>query len=187
MIYFIFNEYFKRSSPSDYDDCDFYFNGILASSAHPNCLPSLYHFMLTPRKPFGLELDYYGVRPHSKEVVHFRNAFRCRSANSLRPPTQTSCGDDLRSRGNATRSRLVSSSTNADEPMIPPRGATGSHLITTVNCHSSFRFPPQHTLRARGVCSRIPHFGVHPPPHVHFSAHVCVPYIIPHSPPSMLH
>ena len=62
--------------------------------------------------------EYNG--PHGKEVVHFRNAFRCRSANSLRPPTQTSCGDDLRSRGNATRSRLVSSSTNADEPMIPP-------------------------------------------------------------------
>ena len=36
-------------------------------------------------------------------------------------------------------------------------GPTGSHLITTVNCHGSFRFPPQHTLRARGVCSRIPH------------------------------
>ena len=47
-------------------------------------------------------LKYNGVRPHGKEVVHFRNAFRCRSANSLRPPTQTSCGDDLRSRGNAT-------------------------------------------------------------------------------------
>ena len=46
---------------------------------------------------------YNGVRPHGKEVVvHLRNAFRCRSANSLRPPTKTSCGDDLRSRGNAT-------------------------------------------------------------------------------------
>ena len=39
-------------------------------------------------------------------------------------------------------------------------------MITTVNCHSSFLFPPQHTLRARGVCSRIPHPGVCPPQHV---------------------
>ena len=36
-------------------------------------------------------------------------------------------------------------------------GPTGSHLITTVNCHSSFRLPHQHTLSPRGVCSRIPH------------------------------
>ena len=52
-------------------------------------------------------------------------------------------------------------------------------MITRVNCHSSFRFPPQHTLSPRGVCSRIPHPGVCPPQHVPFSVHVYV-YIIPY-------
>ncbi len=71
------------------------------------------------------------------------------------------------------------------------RGPTGSHLITTVNCHSSFRFPPQHTLRARGVCSRIPHpRQISRDSHGQLSTHVYILHIIPflgcppHSPPT---
>ena len=59
-------------------------------------------------------------------------------------------------------------------------GSTGSHMITTVNCHSSFRFPPQHTLRARGVCSRIPHLRhFRRATHGQITTHVYLLHIIP--------
>jgi len=99
-------------------------------------------------------LKYYGVRPHSKS--HLRSLLSHLNANSALPPTPTSSGGVFRSRGNAAFSLFDTSATKPAEPIMPP-DATGSHLITTVNCHGSFRFPPQHTLRTRGVCSRIPH------------------------------
>ena len=56
-------------------------------------------------------------------------------------------------------------------------------MITTVNCQSSFRFPPQHTLRARGVCSRIPHpRRISRDSHGLFFAHVYLLHIISLSP-----
>ena len=90
----------------------------------------------------------------------------------------------------------------------------GVHLITTIYCHCSFRFPPQHTLRARplavpsgalraaslrsiaspahrGVCSRIPHpRQISRDSHGQISTHVYILHIIPflgcppHSPPT---
>ena len=66
------------------------------------------------------------MRTGKEVVVHFRNAFRCRSANSLRPPTQTSCGDDLRSRGER---HALAPCQFLDERR---RGGKGSELIDTV-------------------------------------------------------
>ena len=57
-------------------------------------------------------------------------------------------------------------------------------ILSKKNLHVTTRLVQ--TLRACGVCSRIPHLGVSPPVHVHFSAHI-QPYIIPHFPPIILH
>ena len=49
-----------------------------------------------------------------------------------------------------------------------------------VQIFASFAFfaAKNDTLRARGVCNRIPRLGVSPPAHVHFSAHVLTVYYI---------
>ena len=65
-----------------------------------------------------------------------------------------------------------------------PLWLIGPRLITTVYCHSSFRFPPLHTLCARGACNRIPHLGDKQQRHVHSSVHAYV-RIIPHLHPSV--
>ena len=82
-------------------------------------------------------------------------------------------------------------STCSTRPSSSLFGATGSDLIATVNCHSSFRIPPQHTLSPRGVCSRIPHpRRISRDSHGQISTHVYILHIIPflgcppHSPPT---